>query len=62
MITDKWATCEIDAKASPRNPYVVNFDKSENVESFEVVNRSASIGKSDFYLSAMLDENLHVKY
>lgn len=48
VITLKCATCETDARASPLNPYVVNFDRSENVDSLEVVNRSAKIGKSDF--------------
>jgi hypothetical protein len=39
----------MDASASPLNPYVVIRLKSANVESFEVVNRSASMGKSLFY-------------
>jgi hypothetical protein len=38
----------MDASASPRKPYVVRCDKSENVDSFDVVNRSARIGKSFF--------------
>lgn len=38
----------MEASASPRNPYVVSRFKSENVESFEVVNRSARIGRSSF--------------
>jgi hypothetical protein len=39
----------MDARASPRKPYVVKCDKSEKVESLDVVNRSARIGRSDFY-------------
>ena len=41
----------MDASASPRKPYVVKHDKSENVDSFDVVNRSARMGKSVFYKS-----------
>jgi hypothetical protein len=41
----------MDASASPRKPYVVKRDKSENVDSFDVVNRSARMGKSVFYKS-----------
>lgn len=48
VMTDKCATCEIDASASPLNPYVVIRLKSAKVDSFEVVKRSASIGKSFF--------------
>lgn len=36
----------MDANASPLNPYVAIRDKSENVESFEVVNLSAKMGRS----------------
>ena len=49
-MTERWATWEMDAKASPRNPYVVIRDKSSNVDSFDVVNLSARIGKSSFCL------------
>lgn len=38
----------MEANASPRNPYVVRRERSENDDSFEVVNRSANIGKSEF--------------
>lgn len=48
VMTVRWDTYDIDAKASPRNPYVVNLDRSEKVEILEVVKRSARIGKSVF--------------
>lgn len=48
VTTERCATCDIDANASPRNPYVLICDRSENVDSLEVVNRSARIGRSDF--------------
>jgi len=48
VITVRCATWEIDASASPLKPYVVIRERSENVDSFEVVKRSASMGKSDF--------------
>jgi len=38
----------MEAKASPLKPYVVMRDRSENVDSLEVVKRSASIGRSVF--------------
>jgi hypothetical protein len=49
VVTDSLATCEMEARASPRNPYVAIRDRSENEEIFDVVNRSASIGRSVFY-------------
>jgi hypothetical protein len=49
VMIDKCATCEIEASASPLNPYVEIRLKSAKVESFEVVNRSASMGKSPFW-------------
>lgn len=48
VMTVRCATYEIEAKASPRNPYVVRRDRSENVDSFEVVKRSARMGRSSF--------------
>ena len=45
------ATWDIEAKASPRNPYVVSCERSENEESLEVVKRSAKIGRSELYYS-----------
>ena len=53
VITESCATWEIDASASPRNPYVVMRDKSENVDSFDVVKRSAKMGKSVFCIIAV---------
>lgn len=47
-MTLKWATWDIEANASPRNPYVEICERSENEDNFEVVKRSASIGKSEF--------------
>lgn len=43
VMTDKCTTCEIDASASPLNPYVVIRVKSAKVDNFEVVKRSASM-------------------
>ena len=54
VTTDKCATWDIDASASPRNPYVLILDKSENVDSLDVVKRSAKIGRSDFYMMNIL--------
>lgn len=51
VTTDKCATCEMEARASPRKPYVFNFDKSEKLEIFEVVKRSARMGRSAFWAS-----------
>ena len=48
VVTVSLATWEIDAKASPLNPYVVIRDRSEKVDIFEVVKRSARMGKSAF--------------
>ena len=45
---------DIDASASPRNTYVLILVKSENVDSLDVVKRSAKIGKSDFYMMSIL--------
>ena len=45
---DNFATWLIDAKASPRNPYVAIFDKSENSFSFDVVKRSQTTFRSSF--------------
>lgn len=39
----------MEARASPRNPYVVRWERSENLDILEVVKRCASIGRSDFY-------------
>jgi len=49
VMTLKWATWDIEAKASPRNPYVVRWERSENEDNLEVVKRSASMGRSEFY-------------
>lgn len=48
VTTVRLATCDMDASASPRNPYVVRWDRSENLDSLDVVKRCASIGRSDF--------------
>ena len=45
---DNFATWLIDAKASPRNPYVAIFDKSENSFSLDVVKRSQTTFRSSF--------------
>ena len=45
----------MDAKASPRKPYVVSRDKSEKELIFDVVNRSARMGRSDFCQLSELD-------
>ena len=44
-----FATYDMDASASPRKPYVVKRDKSENLDNLEVVKRSARIGRSSCY-------------
>lgn len=49
VVTERCATCDMDAKASPRKPYVVRRERSENVESLDVVKRSARIGRSAFF-------------
>jgi len=49
VTTVRLATCDMEARASPRNPYVVRWERSENLDSLEVVKRCASIGRSDFY-------------
>jgi hypothetical protein len=49
VTTERCATWDIDARASPRNPYVVRRVKSEKVDNLDVVNRSAKIGRSLFY-------------
>ena len=48
VTTDRWETYDMDARASPRNPYVCNFSKSEKFEILDVVNRSARMGRSSF--------------
>jgi hypothetical protein len=45
------ATWDIEANASPRNPYVVRRERSENEDNLEVVKRSAKIGRSEVYCS-----------
>jgi hypothetical protein len=42
------------ASASPRNPKVDIVDKSSNVDSLEVVNRSQTIGKSSLCIPCPL--------
>jgi len=49
VTTVRLATCDMEARASPRNPYVVRWERSENLDILEVVKRCASIGRSDFY-------------
>jgi hypothetical protein len=49
VTTDRFATCEIDASASPRKPYVWMRDRSENWASLDVAKRVASSGRSAFY-------------
>lgn len=49
VMTVMSATYDMDARASPRKPYVVRRDRSENLASLEVVKRSARIGKSSCY-------------
>lgn len=51
MTTLNRATWDIEANASPRNPYVVRRERSENEDNLEVVKRSAKIGRSEFYYS-----------
>ena len=46
--TERWETWDMDARASPLKPYVCMRDRSEYEDSFEVVKRSARIGRSDF--------------
>jgi hypothetical protein len=48
VTTDRFATCEIDASASPRKPYVWMRDRSENWASLDVAKRVASSGRSAF--------------
>lgn len=48
VVTLRCATCETEARASPRNPNVVSLERSENVVNLDVVNRSANIGRSAF--------------
>ena len=48
VMTLKWATWDIEANASPRNPYVVRCERSENDDNLEVVKRSANMGRSEF--------------
>ena len=55
VMTDRWATCEIEASASPLKPYVAMRLKSEKVDNLEVVKRSARIGKSAFRYLAPAD-------
>lgn len=61
VTTERCATWDMEASASPRKPYVVMRERSENVDNFEVVNRSARIGKSDFYKCESSDMVLSCK-
>lgn len=45
-VIDKWATCDMLAKASPLKPNVAIFCRSSNSVNFEVVNLSQTISKS----------------
>ena len=49
-----FATWLMEARASPRNPYVVMLDKSENCLSLDVVKRSQTIGKSSLRIPVPL--------
>ena len=51
MTTLNRATWDIEANASPRNPYVVRRERSENEDNLEVVKRSAKMGRSEVYYS-----------
>ena len=55
VTTVMFATYDMDASASPRKPYVVSRDRSENLDSLDVVKRSARMGKSSCYASVSLN-------
>lgn len=61
VTTVRCATCDTDANASPRKPYVVRRDRSENFESLDVVKRSARIGKSAFYAISISPHRTHTQ-
>lgn len=55
VTTVRLATCDMEARASPRNPYVVRWERSENLDILEVVKRCASIERSDFYSTPQVE-------
>ena len=48
VMTERFATCEMEASASPRKPYVARRARSEE-ESLDVVKHRARMGRSAFF-------------